>query len=234
MRLCWATLKPESLGRVSARTWNSWFCEVMWTSPVSTSLTGWLPPWWPKGRRSGPRRPGREAGGRGRSPGSARGRPAPPSPPPGARAAPGRRGRWREDAVRAVVHDRRRVAVGGSTSSCAPAARSDRRMLCRRRSRPPRSSGRRGSVDAARRTPVLQGLVPLERLGAGGRRHQVLLLDRGHHPGPGHQASTTSARRGVARVVRTLEAGHHRPAGAGAAEVAGQAAGVDAGDGRDP
>ena len=50
LRLTWVTWKSPS-GTLAASTWNSWFWLVMWTAPVASSLTGWLAPWWPNGRR---------------------------------------------------------------------------------------------------------------------------------------------------------------------------------------
>ncbi len=49
-RFSWETKKSPG-GMLSPSTWNSWFWLVMWVSPVSRSLTGWLAPWCPKGSR---------------------------------------------------------------------------------------------------------------------------------------------------------------------------------------
>ena len=51
LRLRSLTYQPLSAGMLSASTWNSWLCEVTRTVPRSSSPTGWLPPWWPNGRR---------------------------------------------------------------------------------------------------------------------------------------------------------------------------------------
>ena len=53
LRFTWLTWKPPSAGSESPITWTSWFWAVTWTSPWSTSRTGWFAPWCPNRSRAG-------------------------------------------------------------------------------------------------------------------------------------------------------------------------------------